>query len=203
MPLNSVNNSICVRVGDKWLTRVKAVQQCSWGCPVTATTGVRVLGKDERTQVQGAHTAPHQMVNESFPDCRPLSPWCWVGLTVCQHSHTQPRGHCDTEDGPFMVTYLHEHAESGFKEISKAWGCMFNVNGIWLLRIKYFLHNLLQQWFVGCLERQNIELWAKAFFFLYLETVLPASKKLKWVQFDTEQWLWFFCVQGYKTTLSL
>lgn len=54
------------------------------------------------------------------------------------------------------LLYLHEHAKSSFKEISEARGHMFDINRIWPFGIKYFLHDLLQQRPVGCLERQNI-----------------------------------------------
>lgn len=53
------------------------------------------------------------------------------------------------------LVYLHEHAESSFKEIGEAWWHVLNINRIGSIRIIYIFHYLFQQWFVRSLHKKN------------------------------------------------
>lgn len=53
------------------------------------------------------------------------------------------------------LIYLHEHAESSFKEISEAWWHMLDINRIRSIRITDLLHHLFQQWFVRSLRKKR------------------------------------------------
>lgn len=61
------------------------------------------------------------------------------------------------------LVYLHEHAESSFKEISEAWWNMLNINRIRPIRITDLLHYLFQQRFVRSLHKENNTLWVNLF----------------------------------------
>lgn len=61
------------------------------------------------------------------------------------------------------LIYLHEHAESSFKEISEAWWHMLNINRIRSIRITDLFHHLFQQWFVRSLHKKNNTPWVKLF----------------------------------------
>lgn len=61
------------------------------------------------------------------------------------------------------LTYLHEHAESSFKEISETWWHMLNIKRIRSIRITDLFHYLFQQRFVRSLHKKNTALSIKLF----------------------------------------
>lgn len=56
------------------------------------------------------------------------------------------------------LAYLHEHAESSFKEISETWWHMLNIKRIRSFRITDLFHYLFQQRFVRSLHKNNTAL---------------------------------------------